>query len=124
MKEHTAKERVTPCNDEILALEPLKEGETIHPDYRPVIGKLGWLSIISRPDIAYAYSMLAKFAATGTPRHYRLVIAVIKYLRRTRKYEIRYGEEEHGLHMEHVIAGTQSRCDFTWPREALFYTHK
>ena len=121
-KDRSVKERVTPCNDEILTIEPIKEGETIHPEYRTVVGKLGWLSLISRPDIAYAYSMLAKFSSSGTPRHFRLAIAVIKYLRRTRMYEIRYGSEEHNLHVDHIITGTNSRCDFTWPGEALFYT--
>ena len=121
-KDRSGKERVTPCNDEILVTDPLKDGETIHPEYRTIVGKLGWLSLISRPDIAYAYNMLAKFASAGTPRHFRLAQAVVKYLKRTRKYEIRYGEEERSLHIEHVITGTKSRCDFTWPDAAMFYT--
>ena len=93
-KDSSTKERVTPCSDEILATEPIEEGETIHPEYRTIVGKLGWLSLISRPDIAYAYNMLAKFASAGTPRHYRIALKVVKYLKRTRRYEIRYGEYE------------------------------
>jgi hypothetical protein len=116
------KERITPCSDEILSLEPLKDGETIEPKYRQAIGKLGWLSIISRPDISFGYSMLAKFAGSGTPRHFRLVLSIVKYLRRTRLYEIRYGSHEHSLLIDHAVAGTKSRCDFTHPGQAIFYT--
>ena len=61
----------------------LLKGEMIHPQYACLIDKLGWLATISRPDIALAYSLLAKFAAAGGERHFKCAIGVVEYLAKT-----------------------------------------
>ena len=58
--------------------------------YRAILGSLLYLSNCSRPDIATAVSMLAKFQATPSMRHWKAKKNVCRYLRGTINYGIKY----------------------------------
>ena len=99
--------RVVPCTEEISNLTPLAEGEMIHPQYACLIGKLGWLATISRPDIALAYSLLAKFAAAGGERHFKCAIGVVEYLAKTSSKALVYRRDLTGELDDHIVEHTE-----------------
>ena len=113
--------RVVPCNDDILDMAKIEDGETIMPEYRSIIGKLGWLSMISRPDISYAYSMLARHCSAGTPRHYEVALGVVRYLEKTKHYKLEWSEERRAQAMDLVLAHSKIGNDFTDPLDPLFF---
>ena len=85
--------RTTPCDPTIKDLEPLAEGEMVDQRYRSGVGKLVWLVSISRPDVAYAHSMLARHNQGGGERHMQHLLKAIAYLGRTSHYKITYGKK-------------------------------
>ena len=91
------------------------------PEYRSIIGKLGWLSMISRPDISYAYSMLARHCSAGTPRHYEVALGVVRYLEKTKHYKLEWSEERRAQAMDLVLAHSKIGNDFTDPLDPLFF---
>ena len=86
-------ERVMPTDEALVNLAPLSEGEMIDPRYRSGVGKLVWLVAISRPDVAYAHSMLARHNQGGGERHMASLIKVFRYLARTSHFKIEYGKK-------------------------------
>ena len=70
-----------------------KEGEPLlgseYP-YFSAIGELMWLANRTRPDIAFAVNILARYAATPTMRHWNGVRRILRYLKRTEDYGILY----------------------------------
>ena len=87
--------RVTPCDEDISTLEPLADGELIDPQYRSGVGKLVWLVAISRPDVAYVHSMLARHNQAAGKRHMQALLKVFAYLGRTSHYKITYGPQQY-----------------------------
>ena len=65
------------------------------------MGKLVWLTGISRPDVAYAHSMLARHNNGGGERHMKYLLKVFEYLGRTSHYKIVYSK-----------ANYQKLCEF------------
>jgi len=51
--------------------------------YRALTGALTWISLISRPDIAFASSYLSQFNANPGPKHWHAAQRVLKYLAKT-----------------------------------------
>ena len=101
-----------PCDDEILGLSPAAEGENLHPLYRSAIGKLGWLTVMTRPDIAYATSVLARFNNSATQLHMNLVIKLIKYLYKTKHYKITFTREPPSDLYNLIEANSIFKCDY------------
>ena len=95
--------RAVPCNDDITNLTHLEEGEMMHPRYAEIVGKIGWLANISRPDIGYAYSMLSKFLKGGGERHFNIALGVLAYLDKTRDKTITYRREADGNLADHIV---------------------
>ena len=85
--------RLIPCDETIADLEPLAEGELVDPAYRSGVGQLVWLTSISRPDIAYTHSMLARHNSGGGERHMKHLLKVFEYLGRTSHYKITYSKQ-------------------------------
>ena len=77
--------------------------------YREAIGCLNYLSLISRPDITYAVSTLARFNDKPQMVHWNAVKRVMRYLRGTSDYSITYGGSE-----EVELTGY---CDSDWGRD-------
>ena len=61
-----------------------------HHLYREYIGKLMYLMVCTRPDIAFAVNFLARAVATPQRQHMMLVIKLVRYLKGTRKLGIFY----------------------------------
>lgn len=66
-------------------------------DYRSLIGKFIYAMNIARPDVAYATLHLSRFLKEPTERHYSAVIMVLRYLKTTKHYSIKYTPKEDDL---------------------------
>src|SRR5882762_6987244 len=63
-----------------------------------VIGSLLYLMLGTRPDIAFAVTKLAQFAAQPSEEHFSKVLYICRYLRGTSKYCLTYnGKSDQGL---------------------------
>jgi hypothetical protein len=58
--------------------------------YREAVGKLLYLSIATRPDIAYAVSVLCRFTDNPGREHWGAVKRILRYLKKTRNYKLIY----------------------------------
>ena len=75
-------------------LEPVSPDTAINPElqrhYQMVIGSLLYLMIGTRPDIAFAVTKLAQFAAHPSEEHFNKALYICHYLRGTSKYCLTY----------------------------------
>ena len=102
------KGRSIPCTSDVLDLEtPNEEGVMLHPQYRTIIGQLMWISIISRPDISFAVSFLARFNSRGTQAHFDSAVKVVNYLNVTKDKKIIYHRDCKGHLTEHILAHSE-----------------
>lgn len=58
--------------------------------YKEAIGALLYLANCTRPDIAFAVSVLARYSSEPTKRHWSGIKQVLRYLARTRDYGLLY----------------------------------
>ena len=107
----TTRSRSIPCSEEIALLEVLQEGELINPEYRSILGKLGWMNMISRPDLAYCYSMLSRHAAKGGERHMVVMANALKYLSKTTGYVLVYRRDGCEKFHKNITDHSDFRCD-------------
>lgn len=62
--------------------------------YRELIGGLNYLANATRPDIAYAASTLSRFCANPGRTHWILAKRVLRYLKGTQNYGIKYSKDK------------------------------
>jgi hypothetical protein len=62
--------------------------------YATIVGKIVYLTAITRPDIAYAVSMLSRFMAQPTYRACMAVTRLLNYLSRTAHYGLVYHADD------------------------------
>ena len=69
----------------LRVLEPLLiEGDLFDSEvYRSAVGSLLYVSTGTRPDIAFAVSMVAKFSSKPTKQHWQGVKRILRYLKGT-----------------------------------------
>jgi len=82
--------------------EPASQDATISPElrsrYQTVIGSLLYLMLGTRPDIAFAVTKLAQFAARPTEEHLTKALYICRYLVGTKNYCLTYdGNTGQGL---------------------------
>ena len=65
--------------------------------YQEMIGSLLYLATVSRPDIAYPVTYLARFSKDPKQVHYIAVKRVLRYLKGTKNLGIRFNRGEVGL---------------------------
>ena len=84
--------RVNPSSEDLIKLTA---GDSGNPDqlYRKGVGMLAWLVAISRPDLAYTQSILARFSGCGGADHLKCLVHAVKYLARTKTYSITYRKD-------------------------------
>ena len=63
------------------------------PLYQSVVGSLMYLATCTRPDIAYAVGMLARFSSKPNQSHWTAAKRVLRYLRGTVNFGILYRGE-------------------------------
>ena len=61
--------------------------------YREAVGSLMYAAMGTRPDIAFAVSLLSRFATSPGPAHWEAVKRVFRYLKGTRELRLTYGPE-------------------------------
>lgn len=66
--------------------------------YQSLIGTLLYITLGTRPDIAYAVTRLSKYSAHPTQQHLKAAMYILRYLNGTRNLRITYdGASESGL---------------------------
>ena len=65
--------------------------------YREAVGALNWVTLATRPDIAFAVSTVARFSANPGMAHWNAVKRVFRYLAGTRDLWLTYGEQRRAL---------------------------
>ena len=58
--------------------------------YINAVGALAYLAIATRPDIAYAVAVLARFSQNPGPQHWRAIKHLFRYLKGTLDYRLTY----------------------------------
>ena len=51
--------------------------------YREVLGGITWLSVVTRPDLAYTVSQLGQFSANPGKKHWNALLRVLQYIQGT-----------------------------------------
>lgn len=69
---------------------PLPKGN----DYLSIVGKLQWITG-TRPDIAYATSLLAQQCSNPTKQSWSLAMRVVNYLAATQNYKLKFNKKSH-----------------------------
>jgi hypothetical protein len=90
---------VRTLNPESDVFGPRRDSEEVLPPeypYREAIGGLMYLSNCSRPDIAFATNLLARFCQEPTKRHWSGIKHLLRYLAGTIKYGLFYRRGDHG----------------------------
>jgi hypothetical protein len=73
------------------------EGEALYYEinlYQRKIGTLLYAAVITRPDVAFAVSCLARFNLNPSPQHQAAADRVIEYLLATKDYALKLGGED------------------------------
>ena len=68
--------------------------------YREAVGALMWTATMTRPDIACAVRVVARFWENPGPAHKKAVMKIFQYLLHTKEWGIMYGGQGCGLCME------------------------
>ena len=78
------------------------DDELLSPDeqknYQSLVGGLNWAAIVTRPDISYTVSRLAKFLSSPTEIHKAAAKQALRYLAKTTDYGLIYGSQDANLH--------------------------
>ena len=81
----------TPVNNALKFLIATEKDECID---QSAIGSLMYLSVSTRPDIAYAVCNLARFSSEPTKEHWTTLKHVLCYLKGTPNYGILYSQKD------------------------------
>ena len=61
--------------------------------YRPVLGSVMWGQLATRPDLAFAVSLLARFQSNPGINHWNALMHVIGYIKNTISYGLTYSRD-------------------------------
>lgn len=76
-----------------LNISKAEAGLNNHLPYQQLIGSLMYLSVLTRPDISYSISFLSQFNNCHANEHWEYAKRVLKYLKQTKSYGIKYCKE-------------------------------
>jgi hypothetical protein len=107
-----------PRHDTPMSLEELlpHSGDVSRADvqkYQVKVGSLLYAAVITRPDIAFAVSRLARFNSNPSPLHQKAADRVLCYLQRTRALALRFGDAD-----DFEVASDTSFADNTLDRKS------
>jgi hypothetical protein len=80
--------------------------------YRQAVGKLLYIAIATRPDIAFAVQWLSRFCAAYDHQHWDALKQLLRYLRGTRTLSIMYRAGDRPF--AEVSCGLAAYCDADW----------
>jgi len=92
--------------------EEEKQNMSNYP-YREALGGITWLAIVSRPDLAYAASLLGQYSANPGKTHWKALMRVFKYLRGTHDLALTLGKVSNAD--PNILTG---HMDANWARDA------
>ena len=72
--------------------------EKLHTKYQQAIGSLLYLMLGTRPDITYAVTKMAQYAANPSEEHLTKALYICKYLAGTTNYKLQYGLKQPRLY--------------------------
>ena len=72
----------------------------IETPYLSAIGALLYLAQCTRPDIAFAVNLLARFSSTLTLRHWNGVKTIFRYLKGTSDLDLFFPYQKHNRELE------------------------
>ena len=58
--------------------------------YASAVASLMYAMLCTRPDICYSIGMVSRYQSNPGPKHWQVVMHILKYLRRTRNYILVY----------------------------------
>ena len=89
------------------------------PEYRSILGKIGWLNTISRPDLAYTYSMLSLHS--GGENRIMCLANALKYIGKTTGYKMIYRRGGcENLH-QNITSTSEFRCNALHDESLITY---
>ena len=87
----------TPADPGSHLLKATEDEEALEQkQYQSLVGSLMYLSVCTRPDLAYAVSTLARFSNKPNRSHWTAAKRVLRYLRGTANYGIVFTKSESG----------------------------
>jgi hypothetical protein len=96
---HNVKEVSTPLPSGYNPVpNELPVDENLRTKYQQVIGLLLYLMLGTRPDIAFAVTKMAQFAANPSEEHLTKALYICKYLAGMTDYSLQYGLKQEGLY--------------------------
>ena len=78
--------------------------------YQKKLGSLMYVTVMTRPDIAFAVSRLSRFSQNPGPAHEEAVDRVLRYLQTTKNYALQY-EDGHGFQVSSDAAFADNILD-------------
>lgn len=73
------------------------DSEILDVPYRELVGNLISLANVTRPDIAFAANVLSRFCTTPKKIHWKMAKRILRYLKGTAEYSIKYVKEKDDL---------------------------
>ena len=80
---------------------------TVRSKFRTLVAKIGWVSLVSRPDVAFAAHSLAKIAMDPSEEHIALGMRVVAYLAKTSHIGIQY-DRKSNQQQHHLLASADA----------------
>ena len=92
--------RTLPCDPSVYHLLEEKSDPLQDPTkYRELVGSLIYLMTGTRPDLAYVVNLLSRFMHSPTNLHMTLAIGVLKYLKHTSHYDLKFVNSKDNLNI-------------------------
>ena len=100
----------TPTNGKLLLEKEDSDDEELEEEipYKAVVGSLMYASVISRPDISFAVSDVARWSKCPRKSHWTTIKRIFRYLKGTINWGILY----HGKDREGLVIQGFSDADF------------
>jgi hypothetical protein len=83
--------KAAPATDEEFAL-----AKDAAPNYPQIVGSILYASTITRPDLAHAAGLLARYISKWSMEHYRAAKHLLRYIRGTTDYCLTFDAEAGG----------------------------
>ena len=95
------------------ASEDSKDQLLINHGYANLIRSLMYLTIATRPDIAYSLNKLTQYTSAPKAKHWTAIKRVFRYLKGTRQHKLTYGGSPELLYNDINIY-----CDANWASDS------